>query len=237
MSHNDSEKQNDVQTQAQAEKPLWPLVTGATLLGLIAGAFMIYTNISGDDTVLASGALNAENACTLSDSQRTMLSNAAQGDVQNMLPSDPPKPLQDLAFKLPDDTLTSIGAMRDKILLVNLWATWCAPCREEMPALDNLQGLLGNDDFEVVTISVDTTGKEKPLGFLQEIGVKNLTFYRDETMGVFNRFRRDGLALGLPSTVLIGRDGCVLAGMNGPAVWDGEDAQNYVKAALADETL
>jgi len=224
-------------SQNKTDRPLGPLIGGAALLGLIAGAFVIYISATGDNAQLAASDENSAQSCSLSDSQRSVLANAAVGDVQNMVPSDPPKSLSDLAFKTPDDTMTSVGAMRDKILLVNLWATWCAPCREEMPALDNLQGMLGSDNFEVVTISVDTTDKAKPLGFLQEIGVKSLKFYRDETMTVFNRFRRDGHALGLPATLLIGRDGCVVAGMNGPAVWDGEDAQNYIKAALADETL
>lgn len=224
-------------TQPQPTKPLWPLLGGAALLGLIAGSFVLYTSIGSDNPQLAAGDEKTALVCQLNDDQRAGLASAATGAVQNMLPADPPKPLADLAMKNADDSLMRLGDLRGKLLLVNLWATWCAPCREEMPSLDNLQGALGGDDFEVVTISVDTTDKEKPLGFLKEIGIKNLAFYRDETMTVFNRIRRDGLALGLPATLLIGRDGCVIASMNGPAHWDSDDAKNYVRAALADKTL
>ena len=117
-----------------------------------------------------------------------------------------------------------------KVLLVNLWATWCAPCRKEMPALDALQKEAGGDDFEVVAVNVDTGGDEKPKKFLGEIGIENLAFYRDDTLELFNTLKRRGLALGLPVTLLVDREGCLMAHMNGPAEWAGEDARRLISA-------
>jgi thiol-disulfide isomerase/thioredoxin len=122
--------------------------------------------------------------------------------------------------------------MSGKVLLVNLWATWCAPCREEMPALDELQKDMGSERFEVVAISVDRGDIEKPKGFLDEIGIEALNFYRDNSMGVFNDLKRKGIGLGLPVTVLVDEDGCAIAQMNGPAEWASDDAKALIGQAL-----
>ncbi|MCJ7999774.1 TlpA family protein disulfide reductase [Rhizobium cremeum] len=118
-----------------------------------------------------------------------------------------------------------------KTVLLNLWATWCVPCREEMPALDALQKAEGNDKFQVLAINIDTGSAEKPKTFLSEIGVNALGLYRDSSMGVFNEMKKEGLAFGLPVTLLIDAKGCLLGSMNGPAAWDSEDAAKLVRAA------
>ena len=99
-----------------------------------------------------------------------------------------------------------------------------------MPALDALQKDTGGDDFEVVAVNVDTGGDEKPKKFLGEIGIENLAFYRDDTLELFNTLKRRGLALGLPVTLLVDREGCLMAHMNGPAEWAGEDARRLISA-------
>lgn len=126
----------------------------------------------------------------------------------------------------------TLGNLAGKTLLVNLWATWCAPCRAEMPALDELQAELGGEDFEVVAINVDTGSDEKPRKFLGEIGIKSLGYYRDDTIGVFNDLKRRSLALGLPVTLLVDESGCLIANMNGPAEWASDDAKSLVRAAM-----
>jgi hypothetical protein len=95
----------------------------------------------------------------------------------------------------------------------------------EMPALAELQAELGDDDFKVLAINIDTGDVAKPKAFLDEIGVSNLGLYRDASMGVFNTLKKEGLAFGLPVTLMIGKDGCMLGAMNGPAEWAGEDAK------------
>ena len=118
-----------------------------------------------------------------------------------------------------------------KTVLLNLWATWCAPCRAEMPALDTLQKEMGSDAFEVIAVNVDSGDNAKPDKFLEEIGVASLVRYRDPTLGIFNDLKKRGLALGLPVTLLIDDKGCLLAHMNGPAEWSSDDARRVIAAA------
>ena len=100
------------------------------------------------------------------------------------------------------------------------------------PALDALQKDLGNDDFEVIAVNVDTGDDTKPKKFLADTGIEALGYYRDNTLSLFNDLKTRGLALGLPVTLLIDGEGCLLAHMNGPADWAGEDAKRLVGAAL-----
>ena len=158
---------------------------------------------------------------------------AATGQVAALLPADPPQSLKTLAFNGPDGKAMTLADRTGRTVLVNLWATWCAPCRAEMPALDALQKEKGSDKFEVMAINVDTGDDTKPKAFLDEIGVKSLAHYRDASMGVFNDLKKRGLALGLPVTLLVDGEGCLIGHMNGPAEWSGADAMRLMDAALA----
>ena len=124
----------------------------------------------------------------------------------------------------------ALARWQGRVILVNLWATWCPPCRAEMPELGKLQAALGGADFEVVTINLDRGGPEKPRAFLDEIGVKALSLNRDPTLKLFNVAKAKGLALGLPATFLLDKDGCLIAHMNGPADWAGPDATVVIDA-------
>ena len=128
-------------------------------------------------------------------------------------------------------TASMLSNTGGKTVLLNLWATWCFPCREEMPALDALQKEAGSDTFEVIAVNVDTGDDVKPKKFLVETGIDTLGYYRDNTLGLFNDLKKRGLALGLPVTLLIDSEGCLLAHMNGPADWAGEDARRLIAAA------
>jgi hypothetical protein len=101
-----------------------------------------------------------------------------------------------------------------------------------MPALDRLAGELGGEDFAVVPISIDTGDPGRPAAFLKEVGVKNLPYYTDRTTEIFEGMKRERLAIGLPVTVLLDRNGCRLGHINGPAEWDSEDAKKLIQAAL-----
>jgi thiol-disulfide isomerase/thioredoxin len=203
----------------------------AALAGALAGAVAVYVT-GGLDGNNPPAVAEADRACALKADKAKGLSALAVGDVAAMLPADPPTSLAGLAFDDPEGKPMTIAGRAGKTLLVNLWATWCAPCRAEMPALDALQEGMGGDAFEVVAVNIDTGSDAKPKAFLSEIGVKTLGFYRDATMGVFNDLKRRSLALGLPVTLLVDAEGCLLASMNGPAEWAGEDARKLIEAAI-----
>jgi thiol-disulfide isomerase/thioredoxin len=139
-----------------------------------------------------------------------------------------PEVLPEVKFQDAAGKERTLGDFRGKVVLLNLWATWCAPCRKEMPALDRLQAKMGSDKFQVVAVSVDRTGLPGARKFLDEAGIRKLALYADATarMGVALR------AAGLPVTVLLDRQGREIGRLLGPAEWDGEDAQRLIQAAL-----
>jgi thiol-disulfide isomerase/thioredoxin len=214
----------------------------AAIAGLATGAVAVYVTgtPSGNITQTSgapasappSGAAADIEACAASGERAKAVAADAQGEVAAMLPASPPQSLAGLALNDPSGTRTTLGSMAGKILLVNLWATWCAPCRAEMPALDALQEEMGDRSFEVVAINVDTGDDAKPKRFLSETGVTSLAYYRENTLTLFNDLKKRGLALGLPVTLLVDRDGCLLANMNGPAEWASDDARRLVRSAL-----
>ncbi|MDQ4136256.1 MAG: TlpA family protein disulfide reductase, partial [Pseudomonadota bacterium] len=156
----------------------------------------------------------------------------ARGEVAAVNAAKEPKKLPDLAFLGPDGERKTLADFRGRTVLVNLWATWCAPCRQEMPALDRLQAVLGGADFEVVAINIDTRNPDKPKAWLKEAGVERLAYYADPEAKVFQDLKRVGKAVGMPTTLLVDPQGCELALINGPAEWASEDALRLVRAAL-----
>lgn len=122
----------------------------------------------------------------------------------------------------------TIASHKGKVVLLNLWATWCGPCREEMPALDRLQKEMGSDKFEVVAVSVDKNGFETARKFLDGIDVKALNYYSDPT----GRAPSQVKAIGMPATLLIDAHGREIGRLMGPAEWDSPDAKRLIEAAL-----
>jgi thiol-disulfide isomerase/thioredoxin len=118
-------------------------------------------------------------------------------------------------------------------VLLNLWATWCVPCREEMPTLDALQKQLGGPAFEVVALNIDTRDPKKPRDFLKDIGVTSLAYYADPTARAFRELQAVGRAPGMPTTILIDPKGCEVAYLPGPADWGSERAVAVIRAAMA----
>ena len=218
----------------RTNNPAWRIVALAAAAGIVAGGIAVYVTggLSGNNGSVVAAAPDPDKAaaCEAKADAARAIASEAKGEVAAMLAADPPQLLSDLAFDGPDGTPMTLADRAGKVLLVNLWATWCAPCRKEMPALDALQKEAGGDDFEVVAVNVDTGGDEKPKKFLGEIGIENLAFYRDDTLELFNTLKRRGLALGLPVTLLVDRERCLMAHMNGPAEWAGEDARRLVAA-------
>jgi thiol-disulfide isomerase/thioredoxin len=163
-------------------------------------------------------------ACPGAAETAARLKPLVHGEIAALSVAPQPKPLPELIFDTPEGTKASLADFKGRTVLLNLWATWCVPCRQEMPALDRLQGLRGSKDFAVVAVNIDTTRLDRPKAFLEEIGVKNLTLYTDNTAGVFQTLKQEGKVIGLPTTILIGKDGCEIGTMAGPAQWDSQDA-------------
>lgn len=204
------------------------LVAGAAVstAGLyVMGAF------DGNGAQIASSTSSAPagGSCEASFEAAADLEPLLTGDIAAMAMRTQGAPIGDLSFLDANGEALTLVDTGTKYRLINLWATWCAPCREEMPWLDALQAAKGGDDFKVVAISVDGGSADKPKAFYNEIGIQNLTYYQDPTIDVFNRLKREGLAFGLPVTLLVDEANCVIANMNGPAHWSGPDAM-----ALAD---
>lgn len=152
----------------------------------------------------------------------------SKGTMATFVVRKEPKDLADARFKNADGKELSFQDWRGKVILLNLWATWCAPCRHEMPALDRLQGSIGGDNFEVVAVSIDRKGLKAAQGFLTEIKTKNLTTYIDQT----GKIAREVGAFGMPTSILIDRDGKEIGRLIGPAEWDSNETMALIKAAI-----
>jgi len=170
--------------------------------------------------------------CAAAPAAAARLAPYAVGDLAGLAPTTVGRDLSGLAFRDRDGAPIDLSRWQGRTVLLNLWATWCPPCRAEMPSLDRLQAERGSKDFEVVTVNMDTRDPERPKAFLADIGVKALVHRSDPSMGVFKELQKLGLARGLPTTVLIDRSGCELATLAGPARWDGEAATALLAAAL-----
>lgn len=156
----------------------------------------------------------------------------ARGELAAVTVPPAPQPLPDLAFNDASGTARTLADFRGRTVLLNLWATWCLPCRVEMPALDALQARLGSDAFEVVAVNIDTRNTERPPLWLKQNGVDRLAYYADHSAKIFQDLKAAGKAFGMPTTLLIDPAGCELGNLAGPAEWASEDAVAFVEAAL-----
>ncbi len=157
----------------------------------------------------------------------------ARGPLAAFLVKPERKALADLSFQDGEGKALSLAGWKGRVVLINLWATWCAPCRKEMPALAALQAKLGSKDFEVVAISVDRKGVEASAAFLKETGAGALKLYVEPSAKILNDLK----ALGLPATVLVDRQGREIGRLLGPAEWDSPEAVKLIEAALAEGTM
>jgi thiol-disulfide isomerase/thioredoxin len=156
----------------------------------------------------------------------------AHGEVAAVTMATTPFQLPDLAFEDAGGKPKKLSDWRGKTVLVNLWATWCVPCRKEMPALEGLQAKLGGKDFEVVAINIDTRDPEKPKNFLKDSNLTRLGYFSDDKAKVFQDLKAVGRAVGMPTSVLVDGRGCEIATIAGPAEWDSDDAAKLIRAAV-----
>lgn len=141
-----------------------------------------------------------------------------------------PKEISALEFEDGAGRTHTLADFRGKLVLLNLWATWCAPCREEMPALDRLQADLGGPRFQVLALSVDQQGPEVVRKFFSEVGVKALALYVDRSAQATFKLG----AVGLPSTLLVDARGREIARHVGPAKWDSPELVAELRRRIED---
>ncbi|MBX3512657.1 MAG: TlpA family protein disulfide reductase [Xanthobacteraceae bacterium] len=201
----------------------------AALLGTIAGFAGVY--LTGG--LPRNAGVVSDASCVNAGLTAKRLMPLAKGEVAAFSPNASPRRATPITFKDGSGRTVSLEDFKGRIVLINLWATWCVPCRKEMPALDELESKLGGQDFAVLAINLDQRGGDKPKKFLEEIKVKHLVYYEDPTTNVFQKLKGAGRAPGLPSTILVDRDGCELGFMPGPAEWASEDALALSRAAIA----
>ena len=154
------------------------------------------------------------------------------GEVAALTAATSPLRLPDLTFEDGSGAPKKLSDFRGKTVLLNLWATWCVPCRKEMPALDRLQAKLGGGNFQVVAVNIDTRDPEKPKAFLSDAKLTRLDYFSDQKAKVFQDLKSVGRALGMPTSVLVDGKGCEIATIAGPAEWDSDDAIKLITAAM-----
>ena len=201
----------------------------AAFLGTVAGFAAVY--LTGG--LPRNAGVVSDASCINAATAAKRLMPLSKGEVAAFAPNSAPRRATPIEFKDGTGRTVSLDDFKGRVVLINLWATWCVPCRKEMPALDELEQKLGGKDFAVLAINLDQRSGDKPRKFLEEIKVKHLIYYEDPTTNVFQKLKQAGRAPGLPSTILVDRQGCELGFMPGPAEWAGKDALALIRAAIA----
>ncbi|WP_245759155.1 TlpA family protein disulfide reductase [Tranquillimonas alkanivorans] len=155
-----------------------------------------------------------------------------EGDMRKLTFHSEPQAASDATFTDPEGGEHALSDYAGKHVLLNFWATWCAPCREEMPALDALQAELGGETFEVVPVA---TGRNTLAGiedFFGEEGIETLPILLDPKQAL----ARDMAVFGLPVTVILDPEGREIGRLQGGADWAGDSAKAILRALIAGES-
>ena len=200
------------------------------LAGGFAGVVLGLAGVYGIGRLTSNVAVAPE--CRPAQDTAKRVAPLARGEVAALAVAKAPKRLPELAFQDDSGARRTLADWRGRTVLFNLWATWCVPCRKEMPALDALQGKLGGPAFEVVAVNIDTRDAAKPKAWFKEVGIARLGYFADPTAKVFQDLKEIGKAFGMPTTLLIDAAGCEIATLAGPAEWASEDALKLIAAAL-----
>jgi thiol-disulfide isomerase/thioredoxin len=191
-------------------------------LAFIAGAAGIYW--------FSSEPRKAETPVQQTSVETTGLKAFAKSTMAGVIIHKDRKDIAPFTFSNDKAETLDLSKWKGRVVLLNLWATWCTPCKKEMPDLADLQKQLGSPDFEVVALSVDRKGVEASQAFLKEIGVANLALYIEPETKSLAALQ----ALGLPATILIDRNGKEAGRILGEAKWSSPEAVELVKALIAE---
>ena len=211
--------------RSHTQKRLAVIVAGG-VAGVVVGLAAVY----GIATRL--GNRDADAGCQPAVETARRAAPLARGEVAAVAMADKPMRVPDLVFHDAAGAERRLADWQGRTVLFNLWATWCIPCRKEMPALDALQDKLGGPNFEVIAVNIDTRDPDKPRAWLKDAGVTRLAYYADPTAKVFQDLKLIGKAFGMPTTLIVDPAGCEIGTVAGPAEWASEDGVNLVRAAL-----
>ena len=201
------------------------IILVAALIGCAgAGGFFLYGK-KGD------GSNRPPELCAQATAEAEALKPLAIGEIAALQPLSRPIAFPQVQFESPRG-IVGLESFAGRVVVLNLWATWCVPCREEMPALDLLQQKLGSAAFEVVALNMDTRNLDRVPKWLDENKIQALTRYRDPAGKVFQTLRAQGKVQGLPTTFVINGQGCLLAEMAGPANWASDEALALLQTAV-----
>jgi len=211
------------------------LVLIATLVGAILVSVVLHERKGDWNNPAQPSSLAPQTAltdpCLTSSSLAAAIEPFAKGDIAALQRTRKPVLLPDIRLEVAKQS-QPLSNMQGRVTLLNLWATWCVPCREEMPSLDRLQARLGGDNFEVVALNMDTRNLERVPQWLDTNGITALVRYMDPGGKAFQSLRGIGKVSGLPTTFLLDRKGCLIAEMAGPADWASEDAIALIERAI-----
>ena len=199
---------------------------------LIAAAAIAALGMAAVYGIATLGRNGGDAACAPALETARRIAPLARGEVAAVSVADTGLRLPALTFKDGAGAEKSLADWKGRTVLLNLWATWCVPCRKEMPALAALQEKLGGPGFEVVAVNIDTRDPDKPKAWLHEAGVSGLAYYADASAHVFQELKSIGKAVGMPTSLLIDGSGCEIAYLAGPAEWGSDDALKLVQAAM-----
>lgn len=200
------------------------------LAGGVAGVVVGLAGVYGIATLTRNA--GGDKACQPAVELARKLAPLVRGEVAAVNVAKRPLHVPNLAFNDASGKQVSLDQWRGRTVLLNLWATWCVPCRKEMPALDTLEQRFGGPDFQVVAVNIDTRDPEKPKAWLKEVGISKLAYFADPQAKVFQDLKEIGRAFGMPTTMLLDRQGCEIGTIAGPAEWASEDAVKLILAAL-----
>jgi len=200
------------------------------LAGGVAGAVVGLAGVYGIATLTRNAGGDA--ACRPALELAAKVAPFARGEVAAVNVAKSPLKVPDLAFQDATGKPVTLEHWRGRTVLLNLWATWCVPCRKEMPALDALEQRLGGPSFEVVAVNIDTRDADKPKAWLKDVGVEKLAYYADPNARTFQDLKAIGRAFGMPTTLLVDPNGCEIGTIAGPAEWASEDAIKLIQAAI-----
>jgi thiol-disulfide isomerase/thioredoxin len=198
----------------------------------VAGAVVGLAAVYGIGALRGNPDVDAGCASAWQSAQRLM--PLARGEVAAVSVLTRPRRVPDVSFDDEEGRARSLADWRGQLVLLNLWATWCVPCRKEMPALDELEARLGGAAFHVIAVNIDTRDPGKPRAFLRETGIRHLAYFTDRSAKIFQDLKLAGWAFGMPTTLIVDPRGCTLAFLAGPAEWSSEDAVRLIEAGLGD---